>query len=231
MANHASGYRDSVEPRIRLAFGSSDIGHIHHWRRRFLFTPGKQSTRDWNFETPLSPPQGIAPSLVTLPPPNSSYELYEYPGGFLTPAEGDAAAKLRIQAIEADHEFVEAASTVRTLAPGQRFIPMRSLTPIRPTSRMSSFVSCTRPRTRHMRRVASRRDTQIACRQSPLRAGNAASRGPAAAHEGTQIAIVAGPAGEEIHTDRHGQIKLKFPWDRRAKGDGSDTCWVRVSQG
>jgi type VI secretion system secreted protein VgrG len=49
--------------------------------------------------------------------------------------------------------------------------------------------------------------------------------------EGTHIAVVAGPAGEEIHTDRHGRIKLRFPWDRRAKGDGSDTCWVRVSQG
>ncbi|MCF1437049.1 type VI secretion system tip protein VgrG, partial [Agrobacterium vitis] len=48
--------------------------------------------------------------------------------------------------------------------------------------------------------------------------------------EGAQVAIVAGPSGEEIHTDKYGRIKLWYPWDRKAKKDGSDTCWVRVAQ-
>ncbi|MBO0664179.1 type VI secretion system tip protein VgrG, partial [Jiella sp. CQZ9-1] len=47
---------------------------------------------------------------------------------------------------------------------------------------------------------------------------------------GAQVGIIAGPAGEEIHCDKFGRIKLWFPWDRRAKKDGSDTVWVRVSQ-
>ncbi|MCA2370376.1 type VI secretion system tip protein VgrG, partial [Agrobacterium genomosp. 3 str. CIP 111-78] len=34
----------------------------------------------------------------------------------------------------------------------------------------------------------------------------------------------------EIHPDQYGRIKLWFPWDRKAKKDGTDTCWVRVSQ-
>ncbi|WP_284777153.1 type VI secretion system tip protein TssI/VgrG, partial [Agrobacterium sp. lyk4-40-TYG-31] len=41
---------------------------------------------------------------------------------------------------------------------------------------------------------------------------------------------VAGPEGEEIHPDQYGRIKLWFPWDRKAKKDGTDTCWVRVAQ-
>ncbi|MFJ7837287.1 type VI secretion system tip protein TssI/VgrG, partial [Methylobacterium sp. NPDC097213] len=48
--------------------------------------------------------------------------------------------------------------------------------------------------------------------------------------DGLQIARIAGPAGEEIHTDAYGRVKLAFPWDRRAKGDGTDTGWVRVTQ-
>ena len=48
--------------------------------------------------------------------------------------------------------------------------------------------------------------------------------------EGTQVALVAGPEGEEIHPDEYGRIKVWFPWDRRAKKDGSDTCWIRVAQ-
>ncbi len=45
---------------------------------------------------------------------------------------------------------------------------------------------------------------------------------------GLDTAIVIGPPGQEIHTDKYGRIKVKFHWDRNGKGDGSDSCWVRV---
>jgi type VI secretion system secreted protein VgrG len=231
LANHASAYRDGAEPRVRIAFGSSDVGHIHQWRRRFVFTPGRHAARDWNFETPLSPPQGLAPSLVSLPPPNSSYEVYEYPGGFLTPSDGEAAAKLRIQAIEAEHELTEAGSTVRTLAPGQRFTPYE----------VANSEQAYEPHVvTHLAHEAE--DTSYETGGNPPRYSNwmvaMPARVPATPHraaarpriDGVQIALVAGPPGEEIHTDQHGRIKLTFPWDRRAAGDGSDTCWVRVAQ-
>ncbi|MDU4436270.1 MAG: type VI secretion system tip protein TssI/VgrG, partial [Pluralibacter gergoviae] len=32
-----------------------------------------------------------------------------------------------------------------------------------------------------------------------------------------------------IWTDRYGRIKVKFHWDRLAKGDDTSSCWVRVS--
>ena len=49
----------------------------------------------------------------------------------------------------------------------------------------------------------------------------------------SQTAIVTGPEAEEIHTDKHGRIKVKFHWDRRKdnKKDGNLSCWIRVSQG
>ncbi len=39
-----------------------------------------------------------------------------------------------------------------------------------------------------------------------------------------------GPAGEEIHTDEHGRIKVQFHWDREGQGDDKSSCWIRVSQ-
>jgi type VI secretion system secreted protein VgrG len=45
-----------------------------------------------------------------------------------------------------------------------------------------------------------------------------------------QTAIVTGPAGEEIHTDQHGRIKVQFHWDLAAPGDDTSSCWVRVQQ-
>ncbi|MBE1273289.1 type VI secretion system Vgr family protein, partial [Enterovibrio baiacu] len=48
---------------------------------------------------------------------------------------------------------------------------------------------------------------------------------------GPQIAIVTGPAGEEIFCDEHGRVKVQFPWDRYGNSDEASSCWVRVSQG
>ncbi|MBB5020136.1 type VI secretion system secreted protein VgrG, partial [Chitinivorax tropicus] len=58
---------------------------------------------------------------------------------------------------------------------------------------------------------------------------------------GPQIAIVVGPPGEEIHTDRWGRIKIQFPWQRPQDHRPADTgsgashsdnssCWLQVEQ-
>ncbi|HYP84227.1 type VI secretion system Vgr family protein [Variovorax sp.] len=47
---------------------------------------------------------------------------------------------------------------------------------------------------------------------------------------GPQSAIVVGPAGEEIHADDFGRVKVHFHWDRYDERNEKSTCWVRVSQ-
>lgn len=47
---------------------------------------------------------------------------------------------------------------------------------------------------------------------------------------GTQTAMVVGPSGEEIFTDKYGRIKVQFHWDRHGTVDESSSCWVRVAQ-
>lgn len=46
--------------------------------------------------------------------------------------------------------------------------------------------------------------------------------------QGTQTAIVVGPSGEEIFTDKYGRVKVQFHWDREGKNDEKSSCWVRV---
>jgi type VI secretion system secreted protein VgrG len=46
-----------------------------------------------------------------------------------------------------------------------------------------------------------------------------------------ESAVVVGPAGEEIHTDEHGRVKVQFHWDLEGKRDEHSSCWVRVIQG
>ncbi|MFZ4874125.1 type VI secretion system Vgr family protein [Janthinobacterium sp. Mn2066] len=45
---------------------------------------------------------------------------------------------------------------------------------------------------------------------------------------GVQTALVVGPAGEEIHTDALGRIRLQFHWDRLGEFDERSSPWIRV---
>jgi type VI secretion system secreted protein VgrG len=47
--------------------------------------------------------------------------------------------------------------------------------------------------------------------------------------DGCQTAVVVGPAGEEIFTDKYGRVKVQFHWDRSGKNDADSSCWVRVA--
>jgi type VI secretion system secreted protein VgrG len=46
---------------------------------------------------------------------------------------------------------------------------------------------------------------------------------------GSQSAVVTGPAGEEIHCDQYGRVKVQFFWDRLGAADDKTSCWLRVS--
>ena len=46
---------------------------------------------------------------------------------------------------------------------------------------------------------------------------------------GSQTARVTGPAGEDIHCDEFGRVRVSFHWDRSAISDDQSSCWVRVA--
>ena len=46
---------------------------------------------------------------------------------------------------------------------------------------------------------------------------------------GAQSAVVAGPPGDQIHTDKDGRIKRQFPWDRAQAFGSQSSCWVRCA--
>jgi type VI secretion system secreted protein VgrG len=47
---------------------------------------------------------------------------------------------------------------------------------------------------------------------------------------GVESATVVGPAGEEIHTDEFGRVRVHFHWDRESRMDENSSCWIHVSQ-
>ena len=217
--------------RERYSGGSTDRNYITSWRRNFVFTPGKRAGKDWNFLTPTTIPGNDTTSSISLPR-NGNYELYEYPTLELTSDDARQAMSLRMKAVEGGHQTIESTSTVRTLAPGAKLTPYDAANPDNKFDTavvMSVEHNITGPT------YETNSDNEPSYSNSFTAAP--ADR-PATPHRATprpridasQLATIAGPAGEEIHTDEFGRVKLWFFWDRRAKRDGSDTPWIRVGQ-
>ncbi|MEP7452698.1 type VI secretion system tip protein TssI/VgrG [Phyllobacterium sp. SB3] len=232
LASHPFGYTEGPETDVRYAAGSTDRNHISEFTRDYQFTPGKRAGGDWNFEMPKGPQGAMTPSLVSLPK-NAEYELFHYPAKAMDQSANERASKLRMQAVETDHEKVEGHSTVRTLAAGRKFKPYEVA---HANSPFEEYVV-----TGVVHRIVDH--SYETADDGALDYSNSfiavPSRLPATPHrttirpkiDGSQVAIVAGPPGEEIHPDEYGRIKVWFPWQRdRAKKDGSDTCWIRVMQ-
>ncbi|XUY28410.1 type VI secretion system tip protein TssI/VgrG [Agrobacterium sp. rho-8.1] len=218
------------EGRVRLAQGSSDRNHINDWARRFSYVPGQRAGADWNFETPGMVPGTMMPSLVQMPDATKR-ELYEYPARIRTVDEAERAQKLRAQSIEADHDRVFGGSTSRILEAGRRFTPYEEAHPEHEYEEhviiRASHTIVDRSYETNSNEPEYRNQFEAIPARVPLTPHRTTKRPKI---EGTQVAIVAGPEGEEIHPDQYGRIKLWFPWDRKAKKDGTDTCWVRVAQ-
>ncbi|MGV1804225.1 type VI secretion system tip protein TssI/VgrG [Agrobacterium vitis] len=216
--------------KVRLAQGSSDRNHINEWMRQFAFIPGQRAGADWNFETPSTVPLNVTPSLIQMPGA-AKRELYEYPARISDVKEAEQAETFRMQAVEADHERVTGKSNVRFLEAGRRFTPYEEPHPEHQyeehviTSITHWVVDRSYETTENDPEY--RNEFEAIPSRVPLTPHRDTKRPRI---EGAQVAIVAGPSGEEIHTDQYGRIKVWYPWDRRAKKDGSDTCWIRVNQ-
>jgi type VI secretion system secreted protein VgrG len=217
-------------PNVRIAQGSSDRNHITEWMRSFQFIPGKRVDADWHFESPNAIPIYQTPSLVKMPG-SVKRELYNFPARVGDFKEAERVGKLRAQATETDHERVTGQSTVRVLEAGRRFNPYEEP---HPEHKYEEHVI-----TRIIHWAVDRSYETTENEPEYHNEFEAIpSRIPFTPHqttkrpriEGAQVAIVAGPSGEEIYTDEYGRVRVWFPWDRRAKKDGSDTCWMRVNQ-
>ena len=245
LANHQAGWRPGGEApdggEVRYSLGSADRNRIQRFDRTFRLRSGARAGRDWNFLTPSYTPEGTTPTLHPLPR-SGALELFDYPslGGWGPEAQAsdgidagrvEARSKLRMQATEAEHERVEGAGDVRSFAPGRRFTPYDVANPENVFE--EHVVTALVHRVVDRSYETAEDEPDYACRFEavPARVPLTPHRAtPRPRIDGQQIAVVAGPMGEEIHPDEHGRIKLWFPWDRRAAKDGTDTCWVRVAQ-
>lgn len=165
------------------------------------------------------------PSLELLASSDSanagSLKLYEYPGGYATKDAGDAIARLRIEAQEAEAKVLRGSSRVRGFTPGFTFqLTDHDRTDVNATYLLRAVS--------HVATYAEYwNDFDAIPSTVPFRPMQTVAKPRI---HGAQTAVVVGKKDEEIWTDKYGRVKVQFHWDRKGKNDENSSCWVRVAQ-
>jgi len=208
--------------------GIREVSKIHKWNKAQEIRSGKFSLEDWNFETPSTDLLVNTPTLVNVQG-NSKLELYEYPGGYMQKGDGEGISKLRMQDEEAPGTVVRGESLHGGFCPAYKFTLKEYfsdsgkefvLAGVDHAARQPLFLSGD-----NLPFEYNNGFTAIASTTNfrPPRVT------PAPHVRGLQSAMVVGPAGEEIYTDKYSRVKVQFHWDRDGKNDDKSSCWIRVA--
>jgi len=166
-------------------------------------------------------------------------ESYEYTGalGFSDGASGEALARLRMEELEAAGKQFHGAGNNRHLAPGRWFRLTGHFdagTGEDGGSANEFLVIEARHRASNNYQVKneepSHYENEVTCLRKiiPWRPGRAFNCVETKIY-GLQTATITGPAGEEIHTDEFGRVRVQFHWDRVGTRDENSSTWIRVA--
>jgi type VI secretion system secreted protein VgrG len=205
-----------------------DDGVVHDWDRAFEYRSGKVAHTDYNFETPSTNLLADRETTKTLSG-LKKFELFDYPGRYPKKPEGTTRAAVRIEEVEAGYDTAGGSGRCSSFAPGGKFEFTRHpaddgkyvITSVEHTGIETSYLDS--------RGTRSEYRNGFLCMPAdvPFRPARVT---PRPVVQGPQPAVVVGPSGSEIHTDKYGRIKVHFFWDRYGQKDGTDTCWIRVGE-
>lgn len=235
LTDHPGGLCDSKDADLELntnASHSEETNNLRSWRRNWQLTTGRYTHTDYNFETPSTSLLVDKNSVVSLTG-NSKLEYYDFPGTYGTMAQGDSLAILRIEAEEARHDNASGESTCSFFSPGARFTIKAHYDPAE-VGKKWALVSVQHQASIGGAWFSSDGASDFLYTNSfnclPATTPFRPTLRPAPAIHGIQTALVVGPSGEELYTDRYGRVKVQFYWDRLGKKNERSSAWIRVSQ-
>lgn len=219
------------EPAAGPGFAAPE-DYVTSWRLQHELRPGRCTVTDFNFETPATSLLASLESKIQQGG-NTRLELYDFPGEYLRRDEGEREARLRIEREECAHVLIQGASFCRAFTPGFRFelydhgrkdqnraYVITSVTHNAVEGAYYSGVGG--PQEASYDNIFTALPLDVPFRPPRVT--------PKPVVHGSQTAIVVGPSGEEIYTDKYGRVKVQFHWDRLGKHDEKSSCWIRVSQ-
>jgi type VI secretion system secreted protein VgrG len=229
LTDQKSGYTDCKEDLVKYSSGSLAHNHISGWEHQYELRSGKWAQTDYNFETPSTSLLTTEDTLVPLPN-ISKYELFDYPGEYEIKGNGSADTRVRMEEDETPYDVITGASQCCTFTPGGKFTLEDHDCPAENGGYVVLAVQHSAIDRSYLKEaVGSEYRNTFTCLPDSVSFRPARST-PKPVVQGTQPALVVGPKGEEIYTDKYGRIKVQFYWDRLGKKDENSSCWIRVTQ-
>ncbi|MEQ1622110.1 MAG: type VI secretion system tip protein TssI/VgrG [Methylococcales bacterium] len=214
----------------------SRIDHISDWGFAHEVQPGAYEITDYDFKKPKAKLL-VKSTLKEAHSTHAAHEFFDYPGRYVETSAGEHFVHQRIEEHHARFEQCEGKGNARGLAVGYLFKLDEFHRPDQnreylvlsanyhlflddylsgSSSSNEDFFSCTFAALDNQRPFRPLRNT------------------PKPLVHGAQTAVVVGPDGEEIYTDKYGRVKVHFHWDRKerwkpGKQDQDSSCWVRVA--
>jgi type VI secretion system secreted protein VgrG len=206
-----------------------DSEHIRSWDFAREVQSGVYVHDDYDLERPSVELKTSKPLPRSYSP--SDYEVYDYPGTYIQQGDGEQYAAVRINEMGSQYELAHGATNARGLAVGS-LLNMENH-PRDDQNGEYLIVSASSDLTfENYEALAEGGGTSYTCSfvAMPSKQQFRPKRTtPKPFVQGPQTAVVVGPAGEEIYTDKYGRVKVQFHWDRRGKKDEHSSCWIRVS--
>ncbi|MEY2429494.1 MAG: type secretion system secreted protein VgrG [Verrucomicrobiota bacterium] len=224
------GYEEIVFHEVKTAGASREA--VTDWSMEKEVQPVVYALQDFDFKKPKT--SLLASASVTRKYGAAHFEMFDFPGEYLESSDGDRLADARINELQAQYEVLEGQANARGLSTGCTFklkkhprgdqnreYLITSVTLFADGGPFGSMGEGSAAEGEHFSCNFTCIDKTQQFRPERLT--------PKPIIQGPQTAIVVGPAGEEIYTDKYGRVKVLFHWDRYGKADQDSSCWVRVS--
>jgi type VI secretion system secreted protein VgrG len=237
--------------------GTRDENRIWAWKKEQEMRPGKYVLWDHCFELPHKHLEAEALIHDSVPVGKETHklkvagvdqlEVYDFPGEYaqrfdgINAGGGEQPAELqkifrdnqRTVELRMDEEttpaiVIRAKSNVKHMVPGYKFTLQRHFSGdgdyvVTSVRHAATFGADYRSGKESL--LSYENDLTCIPAALPYRPRRTT---PKPVVQGSQTAVVVGPSGEEIFTDKYGRVKVQFHWDREGKNDENSSCWIRV---
>jgi type VI secretion system secreted protein VgrG len=209
------------------ASAAPDTDHVSAWSFAREVKTGKVATTSYDFERPsasLATDQNKQRSYEL-----SDYELFDFQGDYTQSGDGTQWMENRLDELQARFELLRGATNAQGLCTGRLFKLARHP---REDQNAEYLVTAESVHAHQATGESGAGAHGFSCDFSAIPSAQQyrpQRRTPKPFVQGPQTAVVVGPSGDEIHTDKYGRVKVQFHWDRYGKKNEKSSCWIRVS--
>ncbi|MDQ6640788.1 MAG: type VI secretion system tip protein VgrG [Pseudomonadota bacterium] len=205
-----------------------DTDCVSDWRFSREVRSGKVALTSYDFERPSTDlkVQAAKERSYTM----ADYEVFDFQGDYVKASDGTQSAEDRMDELQTPFQVLHGASNAQGIEVGR----LLKLAKHPRADQNAQYLITALQISAHVDAYESGGDAagDFRCDFAAIPAGQQfrpMRRTPKPFVQGPQTAVVVGPSGEELFTDKYGRVKLHFHWDRYSKKNEKSSCWVRVS--